>query len=131
MGIKCILIGFGIPARQIDDLAWWEDITLPTSNALNKEKYEEDLLGVEVPSPTFDFSSYDNDDPPSSPASTSYSGATLLGDLDTATSIKATCCPAQHNSGRGLLSHNSTLWASWYLSCLLPSGELYKVYFGG
>jgi L-ascorbate metabolism protein UlaG (beta-lactamase superfamily) len=41
------------------------------------------------------------------------------------------CTPAQHNSGRGLHGQNRTLWASWYLTCPLPGGDSFKIYFGG
>eukprot|EP00246_Nothoceros_aenigmaticus_P002244 TRINITY_DN13062_c0_g1_i1.p1 TRINITY_DN13062_c0_g1~~TRINITY_DN13062_c0_g1_i1.p1 ORF type:complete len:361 (+),score=39.76 TRINITY_DN13062_c0_g1_i1:95-1177(+) len=41
-------------------------------------------------------------------------------------SLKATCTPCQHFSGRGLFDRNKTLWCSWVLE-----GKDRKVYFAG
>ena len=35
-------------------------------------------------------------------------------------SVKLTCCPAQHNSGRGVSDHGATLWSSWALEAIPP-----------
>ncbi|WPH02082.1 Hypothetical protein R9X50_00493700 [Acrodontium crateriforme] len=35
--------------------------------------------------------------------------------------VKLTCCPAQHNSGRSISDHGTTLWSSWALECMTPS----------
>jgi L-ascorbate metabolism protein UlaG (beta-lactamase superfamily) len=39
-------------------------------------------------------------------------------DVDGIGSIKVTCTPAQHFSGRGLFDRNASLWASWAIEGL-------------
>ncbi|KAG7531437.1 hypothetical protein FFLO_04358 [Filobasidium floriforme] len=54
-------------------------------------------------------------------------------DVDGIGSIKVTCTPAQHFSGRGLFDRNASLWASWAIEGLhRDTGESrMKCYFGG
>jgi N-acyl-phosphatidylethanolamine-hydrolysing phospholipase D len=120
-GVEAILVSFGVDATRVKELGWWDETTILTSPEYLPKEHQIDVI---IPSPTFELS---EDDPPLSPTSTLFSQATLTND----TSITATCCPAQHNSGRGLFHRNETLWASWYLTCILPDGGEYKVYFGG
>jgi L-ascorbate metabolism protein UlaG (beta-lactamase superfamily) len=120
-GVKAILTTFGVDPTRVNELAWWEETTITTSPEYLPKEHQIDVI---IPNPTFELS---EDDPPLSPTSTLFSQATLTND----TSITATCCPAQHNSGRGFFHRNKTLWASWYLTCVLPDGGEYKVYFGG
>jgi hypothetical protein len=120
-GVKAILTTFGVHPTRVKELGWWAEITITTSPEYLPKEHQIDVI---IPNPTFELS---EDDPPLSPTSTLFSQATLTN----GTSITATCCPAQHNSGRGLFHRNETLWASWYLTCNLPDGVEYKVYFGG
>jgi hypothetical protein len=120
-GVKAILVSFGVDLTRVKELGWWDETTITTSPEYLPKEHQ---IDVTIPSPTFESS---DNDPPLSPTSTLFSQATLTND----TSITATCCPAQHNSGRGLFHRNETLWASWYLTCTLPDGGEYKVYFGG
>jgi len=122
-GIKRILAEFGVNPDRVQELGWWDETTINTESE-TKYQPKEHELDVIIPSPKFELS---EDDPPLSPTSTFFSQATLTND----SSITATCCPAQHNSGRGLFSQHKTLWASWYLICLLPDGGEYRLYFGG
>lgn len=119
-GVKNILVNFGVSPSKVKELGWWDETTITTSPEYLPKDHQLDVI---IPSPTFELS----DDPPLSPTSTLFSQATLTND----TTITATCCPAQHNSGRGLFHRNQTLWASWYLTCALPEGGEYNVYFGG
>jgi len=120
-GVKAILTTFGVDPSRVKELGWWDETTVTTSPEYLPKEHQIDVI---IPSPTFELS---DNDPPLSPTSTLFSQATLTND----TSITATCCPAQHNSGRGLFHRNETSWASWYLTCNLPDGGEYKVYFGG
>jgi hypothetical protein len=122
-GVKRILTGFGVPPVRVQELGWWAETTIITESE-TKCIPKQNEIDVIFPAPTFELS---NEDPPLSPTSTFFSQTTLTND----TSITATCCPAQHNSGRGLFSQHKTLWASWYLTCRLPVGGVYRVYFGG
>ena len=45
--------------------------------------------------------------------------------------LRFTCTPAQHNSGRGLLKRNKTLWASWYVQWDVPGSDPFGAFFGG
>jgi hypothetical protein len=121
--VKRILTDFGVSPDHVQELGWWAETTIITES---EAKYipKEHEIDVVIPSSTIKLS---EDDPPLSPTSTLFSQTTLTND----TSIIATCCPAQHNSGRGLFSQHKTLWASWYLTCRLPDSGVYRVYFGG
>jgi len=129
-GVKAILTNFGIPHAQVQELGWWDETTITTLDQhLSKftspqHSPQMNQIDIIIPSPTFELS---DNDPPLSPTSTLFSQTTLTSD----TTIIVTCCPAQHNSGRGVFHQNKTLWASWYLTCTLPDGTEYKVYFGG
>jgi N-acyl-phosphatidylethanolamine-hydrolysing phospholipase D len=124
-GVKSILSSFGVPTAKVKELGWWGEITINTSPSIEYIP-KDHQIDVSIPSPTFEINE-DQDDPPLSPTSTLFSQTTLTN----VTSLTATCCPAQHNSGRGLFDRNKTLWASWYLTCGLRDGGEYKVYFGG
>ena len=126
-GVKAILTSFGIPYTRVQELGWWDETTITTADQyLSKDTSPQQMnqIDIIIPSPTFELS---ENDPPLSPTSTLFSQTTLTND----TIIIVTCCPAQHNSGRGVFHRNKTLWASWYLTCALPDGSEYKVYFGG
>jgi hypothetical protein len=45
--------------------------------------------------------------------------------------VRLVCLPAQHNSGRHVFRRNETLWATWLVECLLPSGDAFRCFFGG
>lgn len=51
--------------------------------------------------------------------------------LDASRSLKITCTPCQHFSGRGLLDRNKTLWASWCVEGIQDGNRRGNVYFGG
>lgn len=47
-------------------------------------------------------------------------------------SLRITCTPCQHFTGRSLTDHYKTLWSSWAVTDLsLPTGSSAKVWFGG
>jgi N-acyl-phosphatidylethanolamine-hydrolysing phospholipase D len=50
---------------------------------------------------------------------------------DTSSSLKITCTPAQHNSGRSPSEANTTLWSSWYLTYSSPNQTPCRIFFGG
>ena len=116
-GVGAILARFNVQRSRIRELAWWDKTTISATDYPSSKK----MLNLAIPAPELDWTDVD---PPLSPISTT---ATLRNDLV----IEATCCPAQHNSGRGLFDHNKTLWASWYLDCGMPDGQQFKLYFGG
>ncbi|KAK0998571.1 hypothetical protein LTR91_006219 [Friedmanniomyces endolithicus] len=46
-------------------------------------------------------------------------------------SLKITCTPSQHGSGRSGTDANASLWSSWYLEHSGARGEPYRVFFAG
>jgi L-ascorbate metabolism protein UlaG (beta-lactamase superfamily) len=124
MGIKRILMKFGVSPYQVQELGWWEESTINTDIVKQDHDNHQYQLDINIPTSTFNLN---RKEPPLSPTSTLFSKDTLLNEPK----IVVTCCPAQHNSGRGLLNRNSTLWASWYLTSYLPDGQTFKLYFGG
>lgn len=146
-GVGSTLISYGIAKERITELGWWGStrvhhpcISQEARNHTqlpNLDLEEEDrspMINVEIPSGT-STAPATNPDPPSSPWSTTFSETTTLNDVhggEEGISVVATCCPAQHNSGRELnpLARNTSLWGSWYLT-IMARGEVLRVYFAG
>ena len=149
-GVGSTLVSYGIPRERITELGWWESTHVQMPNSQKKtdptqssihEKESSPTIEVEIPSgtftapPTATTTTIFKDDPPSSPLSITFSETTTLNDADDLSkseprSIVATCCPAQHNSGRTLFGYNASLWGSWYLT-IRVRGEILRVYFAG
>lgn len=134
-GVGLTLVSFGIDRESITEMGCWESTLIrPLSSSLHDHHETKEgsspKIEVQIPSGTFTHEpptlTHDSQDPVS-PTSTVFSETTTLNET---MSIDVTCCPAQHNSGRTLLSKNSSLWGSWYLTCRF-GGEILRVYFAG
>ncbi|KAK4684814.1 N-acyl-phosphatidylethanolamine-hydrolyzing phospholipase D, partial [Tremellales sp. Uapishka_1] len=102
-GVGRILQRAGIPSHRIIEMGWWQELEI-------------DLLQKSIP--------HGPAKPLASPTSTI---STLVG----SSSLKVSCTPAQHNSGRSLFTPNKTLWSTWFLTFTLPEDDSFRCFFGG
>ncbi|EPQ56513.1 Metallo-hydrolase/oxidoreductase, partial [Gloeophyllum trabeum ATCC 11539] len=106
LGNKSWLESSGIPAKQISELDWWENVDLGPGIA--------------------------RDDPSAAILADEYQYAHNVEKFEPR--VRITCVPAQHASGRSVTDQNSTLWCGWVVEQFFGRGESEKrdcVYFAG
>jgi L-ascorbate metabolism protein UlaG (beta-lactamase superfamily) len=115
-GLAQWFIATGISEDRVTEMDWWS----------------ESILSFPAPSSS------------SSPLDASDDQSQRNGVDETASlNLKVVCTPAQHRSGRGVMDHMKTLWASWCIGVIekedadkaeergMLGWKGFKLYFGG
>ena len=121
------------------ELGWWEETVYDLPSSASSPKSQEVFVSKAVEVPV-----EDDDRSISSSSSTLVdmdekqidseaceTASTLVDPSELVNTVKIICTPAQHNSGRGLLRWNQTLWASWIIELPRHGNEPWRVFFGG
>jgi L-ascorbate metabolism protein UlaG (beta-lactamase superfamily) len=134
-GLARWFVKLGIDAKRVTELGWWEamDIASPLTSVKESEDGDDQVQSALAERPEAVISPKDSSET-LVPSPTTINPTSSTSTKVAQRRIRLVCCPAQHNSGRGLLSRNKTLWASWYLiheGLGTDKDRNTRVYFGG
>ncbi|KZV84850.1 Metallo-hydrolase/oxidoreductase [Exidia glandulosa HHB12029] len=112
LGNKAWFVSCGVPDEQVIEFDWWEDftLTLPFSGVPRT-----------IPSTTSFASSLSGYTTAPTTPGTSTPNLTPGNSSPSIATLRITCVPAQHSSGRSVTDQRTTLWCGWIVELFASS----------